>query len=127
MHTVYTAIFWLNAFPNMSEKQWFSPKEIITGLTIVYKRNCKKVVGTYIEASIDADITNGNVKHQNIVFIWACQETVKDPSHFFGIDTDAVVVRRIFDVLSYPDVLMKKWKIGTNVENVPFSGEELIF
>jgi len=46
---------------------------------------------------------------------------------FVGIDTDAVVIRQIFDVLPYPDVLMKKWKIGTNVENVPISGEELIF
>ena len=34
IHTVYTAIFWLNVFPNMSEKQWFSPQEIFTGLTV---------------------------------------------------------------------------------------------
>ena len=60
IHTVYTAVFWLNAFPNMSEKQWFSPREIITGSTINYKRDCKAVVGVYVEASTDAEITNDN-------------------------------------------------------------------
>ena len=80
-----------------------SPKEIITGLTIVYKRNCKEVVGTYIEASIDADITNGNVKHQNIVFIWACQETVKDPSHFLEL----TLMQLLFDgYLTFCHILM---------------------
>ena len=37
IHTVYTVTFWLNAFPNMSEKQWVSQREIITGLTVDYK------------------------------------------------------------------------------------------
>ena len=64
MHTVYTAIFWLNAFPNMSEKQWFSPMEIIIRLTVDYKCDCEAVVGVYVEASIDANITNKNVERQ---------------------------------------------------------------
>ena len=54
IHTVYTAIFWLNTFPNMSEKQWFSPHKIITGLTIDYKWGRKVVVGAYVEAGTDA-------------------------------------------------------------------------
>ena len=47
----------LYTFLNMSEKQWFSPREIVTRLTIDYKHDYKAVVGTYIEASIDANIT----------------------------------------------------------------------
>ena len=54
IHCVYTMVFWLNAFQNMSVKQWFSPREIVTGLTVDYKRDCKALVGEYVEASIDA-------------------------------------------------------------------------
>ena len=64
IHTVYTMVFWLNAFHNMTEKQWFSPREIVTGLTIDYKRNCKAIVGAYVEASIDAEVTNKNVERR---------------------------------------------------------------
>ena len=64
IHTVYTAIFWLNAFPNMSKKQWFSPREISTGLIVDYKWDCKAVVGAYVEPSIDDEITNDNLKRQ---------------------------------------------------------------
>ena len=46
----------------MSEKQLLSPREIITGLTVDYRRDCKAVFGAYIEAIIDADITNDNVE-----------------------------------------------------------------
>ena len=53
LHTIHTTVFWLNAFPNMSKKQWFSPQEIITGLTIDYKRDCKAVVDAYVEARND--------------------------------------------------------------------------
>ena len=46
----------------MSEKQWFSPRELITGLTIDYKRDCKSVVGAYMEVSTGAEITNDNAE-----------------------------------------------------------------
>ena len=92
IHTVYTAVFWLNAFPNMSEKQWFSPRKIITGLTVDYKQDCKAVVGAYIEVSIDAKITNDNVeRRQSYVYLGPSgnhQGSIK----CFVIETGAVVV-----------------------------------
>ena len=65
----------------MSEKQWFSPCEIITGLTIDYKRDCKAVVGAYMEASPDAEITNDNAERRQSCIIWVQQEIVKDPAN----------------------------------------------
>ena len=64
IHCMYTMVFWLNAFPNMSEKQWFSPREFVTGITVDYKRDCKALVGKHVEASIDAEITNKNVERR---------------------------------------------------------------
>ena len=65
----------------MSEKQWFSPREIVTGLTVDYKRDCKAVVGAYVEASIDADVTNENVERCKVAFIWDHLVTDKDRSN----------------------------------------------
>ena len=108
IHTVYTAVFWLNAFPNMSEKQWFSPREIITGLTIDYKRDCKAVVGAYVEASTDAEITNDNSERRQSCIYLGPAGNRQGSSKCFVIETGAVVVRRIFDVLPYPDAILKK-------------------
>ena len=108
IHTVYTAVFWLNAFPNMSEKQWFSPREIITGLTIDYKRDCKAVAGAYVEASTDAEITNDNSERRKSCIYLGPAGNRQGSSKCFVIETGAVVVRRIFDILPYPDAILKK-------------------
>ena len=101
-------IFWLSAFSNMSEKQWFSPRKIFTGLTVDYKRDCKAVVGTYVEASIDTNITNENMER-----LQGCVYLIPSGNHqgsikCFVIDTDAVVVRRISYMFPYPDATLKK-------------------
>ena len=92
----------------MSENQWFPQTEIITGLTVDYKRDCKAVVGAYIEASINANITNNNTERQQ-----SCVYLGPSGNHHgfikcFVIDTGAVVVRWIFDIFPYPDALLKK-------------------
>ena len=124
IHCVYTMFFWLNAFPNMSEKQWFSPREIVTGLTVDYKRDCKAVVGAYVEASIDADITNENVeRRQSCVYLGPSgnrQGSIK----CFVIDTGAVVIRRIFDVLPYPDAILKKSRTLGQTRKASYSQRE---
>jgi hypothetical protein len=92
IHTMYTIIFWLNAFPNISEKQWFSPMEIVTGLTVDYKGDWKATVGAYVEASIDANITNENMeRRQSCIYLGPSgnrQRSIK----CFVADTGAVIV-----------------------------------
>ena len=93
IHTDYIAIFWLNAFPNMSEKQWFSPREIITELTLDYKRDCKAVVvGTYTEASIGAKITNDSVERRQICIYEGSSRNCQGSVKCIIIQTGAVVV-----------------------------------
>jgi hypothetical protein len=92
----------------MSEKQWFSQQEIITGPTIDYKRDCKATVGVYAKASIDIEITNQNMEHrQSCIYLGQsrnCQGSIK----CFRINTWVVVVRLIFDALPYPEAIIKK-------------------
>ena len=76
----------------MSEKQWFSLREIITGLTVDCKQDCKAVVGAYVEASDDAEITNDNVeRRQNFIYLGPsgnCQGFIK----CVAIETGTIVV-----------------------------------
>ena len=92
----------------MSEKQWFSPREIVTGLTVDYKRDYNVVVGTYTEDSIGANITNNNVEHQQSCVYLEPSENRQGFIKHFIIDTGAVIVRHIFDVFPYSDALLKK-------------------
>ena len=89
----------------MSEKQWFFPCKIITELTVDYKRDCKAVVGAYMEASIDAEITNDNVERQQSCIYLGPSGNRQGSIKCFVIETGAVVVWRVFDVLPYPDAI----------------------
>ena len=62
IQTVYSYAFWINAFPNRSDNFGFSPREIVTGLSTDYKRDCKVDIGSYVEASTDAAVTNNNTE-----------------------------------------------------------------
>ena len=54
IYTVYNVCLWLNVFPIRScITGGFSPRELITGLTMHFKDHCKFDVGGYIEASTD--------------------------------------------------------------------------
>ena len=62
IQTVYSCAFWINVFPNRSESFGFSPREIVTRLSADYKRDCKVDLGSYVEASTDATVTNDNTE-----------------------------------------------------------------
>ena len=78
----------------------FSLRKHITGLTIYYKRDCKVVVGAYVEASTDAGITNDNVERRQHCIYLGPEGNGQGSMKCFVIETDAVVVRRVFEVLS---------------------------
>ena len=93
----------------MSEKHWFSPQEIVMGLTIDYKLDCKSVVGAYIEASIDTDITINDVeRRQSCIYLRLPRNRQGSVNFFLVIDTGTVIIRQYFDVFPYPGVLLTK-------------------
>ena len=59
---IYSCAFWIHASPNHSENFGFSPREIVTGLSTDYERDCKVDIGSYLEASTDAIVMNDNTK-----------------------------------------------------------------
>ena len=60
IHSVYHVITMINAFPrDQVVTGGFLSRELVTGRTINYLRDCRATVGAYIEASRDAMVTNG--------------------------------------------------------------------
>ena len=45
IHTVYTAIFYLNSFVIGSDNYGFAPRTIMAGLPLNYERDCKAAPG----------------------------------------------------------------------------------
>ena len=64
IHVVYMCVMCINAIPRkVGLFQGISPRELVTGRTLYYKRDCWACIGGYIEASMDAIVTNDNVPH----------------------------------------------------------------
>ena len=60
IHSVYHVIMMLNTFPrDQGVTGGLFPRELVTGRTIEYLRDFRATVGTYIEASRDMMVTNG--------------------------------------------------------------------
>ena len=51
IQTVYSCAFRINEFQTRSENFEFSPREIVTGLSTDYERDCKVEVGSHVEAT----------------------------------------------------------------------------
>jgi len=46
----YSAVFWLNSFPNQSGiSKSISPRRMVTGQDISYKRHCTLAFGSYAQ------------------------------------------------------------------------------
>ncbi len=59
IHLVYFALLWLNSLPaaaGVSNK--YSPREIVLGCEINFKKHCKATFGSYLKAHDDPTITN---------------------------------------------------------------------
>ena len=61
IHVVYTCVMWINDIPRTTGAvQGIPPRELVTGRTVTYKRDCLACIGGYVEASTDATATNDN-------------------------------------------------------------------
>ena len=61
IHVVYTCVIFINAITRKAGAvQGISPRELVTGKTVHYKRDCRACIGGYVEASTGAIFTNDN-------------------------------------------------------------------
>jgi hypothetical protein len=61
IYTLYNVSLLMNVFPIRSGTTGeFSPRELVTGLSVNFLKHCGFDVGAYVDASTDAIITNDN-------------------------------------------------------------------
>ena len=77
-------------------------------LSIDYTQDCKALVGTYIEAHIDAGITNENEDYRQSCLYLGPSGNIKRSILWVVNDTGLVVARRILCVLQSPDAISDK-------------------
>ena len=132
IQTVYICAFWINAFLNRSENFGFSPREIVTGLSTDYKRDCKVDIGSYVEASADATVTNDNTERTRSCIalgpVGNRQGSVKSRLNVLTSSREKLH-RRTVTQLPWPldNRLVKKLKNGTKKGLVQLKRAALIF
>ena len=106
---MYNVCLWLNAFPIWSGiTGGFSPRELITGLTVNFKDHCKFDLRGYLEAITDAVITNDNSDRTHTCIFLGPSGNRQKSLNCFDLETRKVVVRRSKKQLFWPNILLKK-------------------
>jgi hypothetical protein len=104
IHLVYFAVLWLNSLPaaaGVSDK--YSPREIVLGRKIDFKKHCKATFGSYVEARNDPTITN-TMRPRTFPGIFLCPTGNRQGTHkVFDINTGVVKKTRTITPLPMPD------------------------
>ena len=103
-HCIYFVCMILNATPalqGISKK--FSPRHIVTGRHLDVKKDCRAPFGAYVEAIIDANVTNTVKDHTHSCLSLVPAVNLQGSLKCFDILTGKVVIRRTIKVLSIPD------------------------
>ena len=124
IQTVYSCAFWINAFPNRSENFGFSPREIVTGLSTDYERDCKVDIGSYVEASTDTTVTIDNTERTRSCVALGPVGNRQGSVKCFDIESGKVLHRRTVTQLPWPldNRLVKKLKNGARRGPVRLKG-----
>eukprot|EP00956_Cyclotella_meneghiniana_P035517 scaffold115573_cov38-Cyclotella_meneghiniana.AAC.1 len=106
---MYFVAFWINGFPNENGvSKVYSPREIVTGMSIDFKAHARARFGSYIEASEDADITN-NMQGRTVPCICLGPSgNVQGSVVCYNLETKKVIKRRTIKPLPMPDRVIKR-------------------
>ena len=108
VHTVYTMVFWLNAFVNGSENYGFSPRTLVTGLLTNHARDCKAAPGEYLEAEVDPDVTNTNDPRTRACVCLGPSGNRQGSVKCLDLETNKTVYRSVANVDPMPDDIIRK-------------------
>ena len=128
VHCVYFVVMMVNAIPaedGISEK--LSPREIVTGRTIDFVTDCRAMFGAYVEASYDHIVTNTMSERRHACVCLGPSGNLQGSIKCLDLMTGKVVRRRTFDVLPYPDRVLKLVNAMGKMGKVEKYGNKLKF
>ena len=107
--------------------QKISPRDIVRDRQLDVKKDCRAPFGAYVEASIDANVTNTMKDRTHSCISLGTSGNLQGPLKCFDILTGKVVTRRTIKVLPMPDRFLKtlnRW--GLTSQTTEF-GDKLEF
>ncbi|KAL7504014.1 hypothetical protein ACHAXN_002241 [Cyclotella atomus] len=106
---LYFVVLWLNVpiWENGASTE-LSPREIVTGLKIDFKKHCRALWGSYIEASVDPDLTNTLDSRTAPCIYLGPTGNVQGSVKCYNLETKNVLKRRTFKVLPMPDKVIRR-------------------
>ena len=108
IHLIYFVVMWINAFPaDNGVSTHFLPREIITGLKLDYKKHCKALWGSYVEASDDNEVTNTMRARTSPCIVLGPTGNIQGSVKCYNLDTQQIIKRRTVTPLPMPDRIIK--------------------
>ena len=109
IHIVYTCVMCINAIPRKAGMvKGISPRELVTGRTVDYKRDCRACMGGYVEASTGAIVTNYNTPRTHSCIALGPSGNRQGSVKCFDLETGKVVVRRTVNHIPWPERIIDK-------------------
>ena len=130
VHIVYKVIMWLNAFPPKNGiTRGFSPRELVTGRTLDFRKDCRADVGAYVEASPDHIVTNTNIDRTDSCIALGPSGNRQGSVKCTKLDNGEVVVQRTVRQIPWPDKLINKVNVlaKKNIKKGILRGKEIKF
>ena len=111
IHLIYFVVFWMNAMPSDSGiSEVYSPREIVTGMKLDFKKHCRARFGAYVEASYDDVITNTMKDRTHACIALGPTGNVQGSLKCFDLETGRIVKRRTVTPVPMPNRILKKIK-----------------
>ena len=105
---VYMCVMWLNAIPRKSGAvQGISPRELVTGRTVNYKKDCRACMGGYVEASTYTIFTNDNTPCTHSCISLGLSGDRQGSVKCFDLETGKFVVRRTINQIPWPERMIE--------------------
>ena len=109
IYVVYTCVMWLNAISQKAGTvQGISPRKLVTGRTVNYKRDLWAYMGGYVEASTDVIGTNDNTPRTHSRIALGLSGNQQGSVKCFDLETGKVVVRRTKAQIPWPERIIEK-------------------
>ena len=109
IHTIYGVCVWLNdILPNTKLVGGLSPRELVTGRNLAFNKDCCADIRAYVEATVDADVTNGQETRTHSCISLGPSGNIQGSLNSFGLETGKVVIRRRVVQMPFPNRMLKK-------------------
>ena len=128
VRAVEFAVWWLNALPSTQGiSQEYSPRTIVTGQEIDFKKYCQYLFGEYVEAADIRTITNDNKPRTRPGIALGPTGNASGTYYVFCIETGKLLARHVLKSISMSDEIIRRMEEWGRKSKRNNGGKKLAF